>query len=322
MAKRSYAIIGSGALGGLYGGLLAKAGFEVHFLLHSDYEHVAERGLRVESILGDFELPHVHAHASIASMPACDVTIVSLKTTNNHRLPELLPTPTRGGGVVLVLQNGLDVEADSARVVGEHRVLGGCCFLCCNKVGPGHIRHLDFGRIVFGEYAATEQGVSSRAQQICDDLVFAGIDAHTTDDLLRTRWQKLMWNITFNGLSVTLDASTKELIEQADSLALAVSIVREVHGGAATCGVGIPEQAIVTTIDNTRAMVPYDSSMRLDHLHRRPMEIDAIFGRPLQVVAAQGGSMPRVEMLCRELRFIDQRNRSIAMASGVAPTPG
>ncbi len=153
MEKQRYAIIGSGALGGLYGGLLARSGFEVHFLLHSDYEHVSKHGLRIESPLGDFELPNVNAHATAASMPACDVTIVGLKTTRNRLLAELLPAPTRDGGTVLVLQNGLDVEADSVEVVGIDRVLGGCCFLCSNKVGPGHIRHLDYGRIVFGEYA-------------------------------------------------------------------------------------------------------------------------------------------------------------------------
>ncbi len=310
MEKQSYAIIGTGALGGLYGGLLAKAGFDVHFLLHRDYEHVAHRGLRIDTILGDFELPQVNAHRSVATMPPCDVTIVGLKTTNNHLLPELLPGPTRGGGVVLVLQNGLDVEADSAQVVGPERVLGGCCFLCCNKVGPGHIRHIDYGRINFGNYAPAEKVVTPRVQRIADELVSAGIDAQTTDDLLLTRWRKLMWNIPFNGLSVTLDASTKEVIEQPDSLALAESIVREVHAGAAACGVQIPPDAIELTIDRTRVMVPYDSSMRLDYLHRRPMEVESIFGKPLQVVTQHGGSMPRVEMLCRELRFIDQRNRA------------
>ena len=218
--ERRYAILGSGALGGLYGGMLARSGREVHFLFHSDYQHVMDHGLRVESHWGDFTLTDVHAHRSADTMPPCDVTIVGLKTTNNHLLPQLLPPPTRGGGVVLVLQNGLDVEADSAAVVGDDRVLGGCCFLCSNKIGPGHVRHLDYGRIVFGEYRPTGRGVSQRAREIGEELVAAGIDAEATDDLRMARWRKLMWNITFNGLSVALDASTKELVDDPDSLAL------------------------------------------------------------------------------------------------------
>ena len=309
MDKR-YAILGCGALGGLYGGMLARAGREVHFLLHSDYQHVADRGLQIESPWGDFTLAKVNAHQSAATLPPCDVTIVGLKTTNNHLLPKLLPPPTRGGGVVLVLQNGLGVEADSAAIVGADRVLGGCCFLCSNKIGPGHVRHLDFGRIVFGEFEQTGSGVSQRARDICAELVAAGIDAEATDDLRMARWRKLMWNITFNGLSVVLDASTKELVDDPNALALCESVVREVHGAAAACGVQIPPQMIDKTIENTRQMVPYDSSMRLDYSHRRPMELESIFGNPLRAAADCGASMPRVEMLYRPQRFKDASNLS------------
>ena len=210
-------------------------------MLHSDYQHVSEHGLRVESPLGDFHLRRVHAHQSPDTMPPCDVTIVGLKTTRNELLADLLPAPTRGGGVVLVLQNGLDVEADSAAVVGRDRVLGGCCFLCSNKVDPGHIRHLDFGRIVFGEYSGEAGRVTARVQRICDELVSAGIDAQTSDNLLLTRWRKLMWNIPFNGLSVVLDASTQELVDDRDAVELVDLIIREVHSAAQSCGVDIPE---------------------------------------------------------------------------------
>lgn len=309
MTTRRYAIIGAGALGGLYGGMLAKAGFEVHFLLHSDYDHVRQHGWTVESTLGDFHLPSIHAHASTATMPACDVTILGLKTTRNHLLPELLPAPTRDGGVVLVLQNGLDVEAQTAAIVGADRTLGGCCFLCSNKVGPGHIRHIDYGRIVFGEYDASRGQDLTRVQAICSDLVAARIDANTTADLWTTRWRKLMWNIPFNGLSVALNASTRELIDDPDASELAEAIIREVHSAATQCGAEIPTEAITMTMDHTREMVPYDSSMRLDFLARRPIEIEAIFGNPLRVATARCAAMPRVQMLYRELAFLDRMNR-------------
>jgi 2-dehydropantoate 2-reductase len=308
MERRRYAIIGSGALGGLYGGMLARSGFEVHFLFHRDYEHVLQHGLRVESTWGDFQLAKVNAHATTATMPPCDVTIVGLKTTQNHLLPELLRQPTSGGGLVLVLQNGLNVEADSAAIVGADRVLGGCCFLCSNKVGPGHIRHLDFGQIVFGEFCPDPGGISDRAAAIAGDLAAAGIDAKPTADLLRARWRKLLWNIPFNGLSVALNASTKELVDHPQSLALCESIIREVHAGAERCGVDLPTETMDKTIDNTRKMVPYDSSMRLDFLNQRPMELESIFGNPLRAAQAHGASLPQVEMLYRQLQFIDAVN--------------
>ena len=300
---RRYAIIGSGALGGLYGGMLARSGFEVHFLLHRDFEHVAANGLRVDSVWGDFHLPRVNAHATTETMPACDVTIVALKTTANHLLERLLPPPTREGGLVLVLQNGLDVEADSAEVVGQDRVLGGCCFLCSNKVGPGHIKHLDYGQIVFGRYTAAVP--EDAAATVCEELAAAGIDVKLTAELAVARWRKLMWNIPFNGLSVVLDASTDKLIEHPASLALCESIVAEVHTTAAACGVVIPEVMKRKTIDHTRTMVPYDSSMRLDYQHGRPMELEAIFGNPIRAAEAHGRAMPQVSMLYQQLQYLN-----------------
>ncbi|KAA1262380.1 2-dehydropantoate 2-reductase [Rubripirellula obstinata] len=331
----TYAIIGSGALGGLYGGMLANAGFEVHFLLHRDFEHVQENGFQVESHWGDFHLPAAsiadRIHASPETMPACDVTIIGLKTTNNHLLSTLLPAPTADGGVVLVLQNGLGIESDAAAVVNQignqsneaSRVLTGCCFLCSNKIAPGHIRHLDQGRIVFGDWQDCDglqrseeskktsldrpKSISPIAKQIEADFHAAGIEAQTTDDMLLTRWRKLLWNIPFNGLSVILNASSKELIDDEDAARLARLLMLEVQRGAAACGVTIPDEMIEKTLEVTRTMVPYDSSMRLDYLANRPMEIESLFWAPVHAAANAGCEMPMTRALALQLGFLQRR---------------
>ncbi|MFM7928100.1 MAG: 2-dehydropantoate 2-reductase N-terminal domain-containing protein, partial [Pirellula sp.] len=151
-----YCVLGTGALGGFYGGLMAEKGLDIHFLLHSDYEHVVKHGLRVDSKLGDFHLPKINAYAKPHDMPKCDVAIIGLKSTQNHLLEDLLKPILHEDSIVLVLQNGLNVEQTARGIVGPNRVAGGCCFLCSNKVGPGHIRHLDYGRIVFGAYRGIE----------------------------------------------------------------------------------------------------------------------------------------------------------------------
>ena len=80
-----------GAIGGFYGAKLARAGREVHFLSHSDYEYVLSHGLHITSCDGDFSLPHINAYGSPDEMPVADVVIVGLKTTNEHLLRTLLP---------------------------------------------------------------------------------------------------------------------------------------------------------------------------------------------------------------------------------------
>lgn len=304
----SYAILGTGALGGLYGGLLARSGAEVHFLLHSDYEHVREHGLKVDTPLGDFHLRSVNAYNSADQMPVVDVAIVAWKSTANAALPAALPHVLKADGCVLVLQNGWDVEREAAQLVGAERVLGGCCFLCSNKVGPGHIHHLDYGRIAFGEYAPLLSGsITPRMRVIEDDFSRAGVDITATEDLGRTRWAKLMWNIPFNGLSVVLQALTDRIMAEPPTARLAEQLMREVHTAAAGCGSVIDESMITKLLDDTRKMVPYASSMLLDYQQGRPMEIEAIFGNPLRAAQAAGISVPRIEMLYQQLLFLSRR---------------
>ncbi len=195
MARR-YAILGTGALGGFYGARLARVGKDVHFLVHRDFQHVRQHGLVVESKDGDFTLPKVSAYADVADLPRCDVVVVALKATQNHLLPALLPPVLADGGVVLLMQNGLGYEEEVARLVPGHEVIGGLCFLCSTKIGPGHICHVDYGTVRMARYAADggAAGVSEIMRAISQDFADAGIRADLSDDLVLARWQKLVCN--------------------------------------------------------------------------------------------------------------------------------
>lgn len=302
--QRRYAIIGTGALGGFYGARLQRAGCEVHFLVHSDYEHVREHGLRCDSKDGDFRLPHVHAYQHARDLPPCDVVLVALKTTHNHLLPALLP-PT---GLVLTLQNGLGNEETIAAITGAERVVGGVAFLCSHKVGPGHIRHLDYGQITLGEFSAP--GITDRLRAIAADFERAGIPVRLEPDLRVVRWRKLVWNIPFNGLSVILDAPTDALVRQAETRALILDVMREVVRGANACDVALTETDITQMMEYSDRMTPYQPSMKLDFDAGRPLELDAIFAEPLRRAQAAGVALPRIETLHRQLTFLDHRNRS------------
>ena len=307
MSVRTYAILGTGALGGFYGAKLQKAGLNVHFLLHSDYEHVSKQGLIVESVDGDFTLRQVHAYCDVEKMPRCDVVVVALKTTQNHLLPKLLPPIVKDDGVVLVLQNGLGVEEEAAQIVGSHRVIGGLCFLCSNKVGPGHIRHLDYGQITLGEYAA---GITERMRQIGEDFESAGILIELTEDLLLGRWKKLVWNIPYNGLSVILNATTAELMANLHTRKLVEQLMYEVLAAAKSSGRIIPDSFIQTMLDYTVKMKPYRTSMKIDYDEHRPLEVEAIFGSPLRMAQAAGVNLPQISCLYGQLKFLDAMQKA------------
>lgn len=306
-----YAILGTGALGGYYGACLQRSGLDVHFLLRSDCDRVKANGLIVESPNDDFTVSQVKAYNDIAKMPQCDVVIVALKTTQNHLLPKLLPPVVKDDGVVLVLQNGLGIEAEVAQIVGNNRVMGGLCFLCANKVGAGHILHLDYKEITLGEYTPNyvAGGISGRMRQIAADFEGAGIPIKLAEDLLLARWQKLVWNIPYNGLSVILDATTNQLMADANACNLVLELMREVVVGAQSQNRYIADGFLTQMLDHTAKMKPYRTSMKLDYDQKRPLEVEAIFGNPLNVARFAGVDLPKIATLYQQLKFLDAQNR-------------
>jgi 2-dehydropantoate 2-reductase len=143
----SFTILGTGALGGFYGSRLIQGGSHVRFIARSDAGAIRQNGLRVDSPLGHLHHHPLEVYTASDPIPASDVVCVALKTTENRHLPELLGPLVRHGTVILNLQNGLTMEEELASAFPEARVIGGVCCLCSNKIGPGHIVHLDYGAI-------------------------------------------------------------------------------------------------------------------------------------------------------------------------------
>jgi 2-dehydropantoate 2-reductase len=309
--KRSYTIIGTGAVGGFYGACLQRAGFEVHFLVHSDYEHMRKHGLVIESKEGDFTLPSVHAYQDVREIPATDVIVIALKATQNYLLTQLLPPLVTAHSIILVLQNGLGIEEEIAQIVGDIPIIGGLCFLCSNKVGPGHIQHIDYKAITLAEYAEGYQprGITEPMVALAHDLKAADIPIILFEDLWMARWKKLVWNIPYNGLSVVLDATTQELMANANSRSLVEQLMKEVLIGAQTAHQSMPEIFIQEMLDHTEKMKPYRTSMKIDYDEHRPMEVEAILGSPLRSAQARGIELPKISMLYHQLKFLDTQNR-------------
>ena len=305
MGARRYALIGPGAVGLLYGGRLAAAGHELHVVGRSDVEHLRTRGLVLESSYGDVSLDTVSAFADGRDVPEVDVVLVALKTTANDLLPDLLAPFARQGTTIVMLQNGLGVEAQAAWAAPHATVLGGLCFVCALKVGPGHARHVDYGRITLAQHGASS--VTDAVAAVADDLEAAGVEVTREADLFAARWRKLVWNIPYNGLSVLLDAGTDELMADAGTRALVVDLMNDVADGARACGRPPPDGFVEQMLDMTDAMVPYRTSMKTDYDAGLPLELDAIYGAPVQTAAAAGCRMQRVEFLWRALQFLDSR---------------
>lgn len=300
-----YSIIGTGGIGGYYGGRLAQAGHNVHFLLHSDYEHVKQHGLRVDSVNGDFHLANPNIYNDAKKMPVSDVVVVCLKTTNNHLLPELLQTVADEHTIVILIQNGIGVEEDAQNMLPELQLVAGLAFICTAKVAPGHINHQCYGQISLGNYSCNNETL---LQQIAEDFTQAGIPAAIVD-YKEARWKKAVWNMPFNGMTVALHTQTDILLKNPATRQLIREQMMEIVNVAKHQGInGVDEAFVDKMISMTDEMTPYSPSMKLDYDFHRPMEINYIYSRPLKIARSAGMPMPKLEMLEAELRFLEDNH--------------
>jgi len=290
-----------GAIGGYYGGRLAHAGLEVHFLSHSDYAYVVERGLRVDSCDGSFHLPHINAYHSSSDMPQSDVIIVGLKSVNNHLLPALLAPIIKEDTVVVLIQNGIGLEADLQAHFPQLHIVAGLAFICSSKTEPGHVVHECYGSINLGNYSCPQE----RFDAILHDFQQAGIQAAEVP-YEEARWKKAVWNMPFNGMTVALNTSTDRLLKNPATRQLIYDQMMEVIGAANALGIkALTREFADKMIQMTDEMVPYSPSMKLDFDFHRPMEVYYLYTRPIEEARKAGFDMPKLAMLEAELKFID-----------------
>jgi 2-dehydropantoate 2-reductase len=233
-------------------------------------------------------------------MPVCDVVLVCLKTINNGLLQELLPPLLGPKTIVVLIQNGIGVEADVQRMFPDTALVAGLAFICSAKTEPGRVSHQCYGSINFGNYSCKD---SQCLNALLTDFTQAGVQAALVN-YEEARWKKAVWNMPFNGMTVALNTQTDLLLKHPSTRKLIYEQMLEVIHAAQHLGVeNIDESFADKMIQMTDAMTPYSPSMKLDFDFHRPMEIEYLYSRPLEIAHNAGFHMPKLEMLEALLRF-------------------
>jgi 2-dehydropantoate 2-reductase len=317
-------VVGPGAVGSYYGAKLCRDGHEVHFLLRSDFEAVRRRGVKVKSVEGDF-----HVNPKAARTPEeigiCDLVVIALKTTANDLFSKLIPPLVGPKTVILTLQNGLGSEERLAELFGAERVMGGLCFVCLNRIEPGVIEHIAHGKIVMGEFVGYPE---PRTHDIAWAFKHAGIPVGVAENLAYAHWEKLVWNIPFNGLGVAscagLEAmnaaeepkgllerkgaclTTDRLLAEPGWFEWVRALMMEVIAAGRAKGVGLEDSVAEEQIAKTRVVMgPYKPSTLVDFERGQPLELETLFLEPLRQARAAGVRAPRLTRLCAVLSALD-----------------
>ncbi len=291
------AIIGSGAVGIYYGARLATAGEDVTFLLRSDFDDVARDGFRIESVHGDFQLPRPQIAKSVTEIGKVDLVIIALKATANH-LYEQIVTPLLGKETkILTLQNGLGNVELLAELFGKERVFGGLCYVCINRIAPGHVVHQASGMIRLGSFITSEDG-QKYSEQLGEVFRDSNIRCEAVPCLEEALWQKLVWNIPFNGLSIADGGvDTKYLLDELHREPIIRELMAEVAAIAKALGYVIEQDFIESQVTVTKNMGAYKPSSMIDFVEGREVEVDALFREPLRCALELAVSVPRLKEL-------------------------
>ena len=296
------AVIGSGAMGCFYGACLAREGNVVNFLMRSDAVHVRQHGLQIRSCEGDFCLPEVNVFTQTETMGQQDLVLITLKSTDNHVLPQLLEPIVGEQTTILTLQNGLGNEEFLAKYFDTDHVMGGVCFVCLNRTAPGVIQHFKHGHMEIGEIVGKP---IHRTEAVAELFIKAGIRCAMSENLSETLWRKLVWNVPFNGLAISEGGVDVSVLLAHSSLEKRVkALMEEVIEAAFAMNVEIPQSFIADQIDKTKVMGPYSPSSLIDYKMGRAVEVEAIWGEPLRIAQKKGLPMPELNQLYDSLKHL------------------
>ena len=316
MEAQRVAVIGAGAVGTYYGARLAQAGHDVHFLMRRDYEAVRAEGLRCTSPMGDFALEAPSIARTAAEIGPADWVICALKSTSIGEA-EALVGPCLGPHTrILLLMNGLGLEERFAEWFGRERVFGGMAFTCVNRGRPGSVHHVAYGAVTVGHLLDD----ASEVERALALWAPARVEFSGVASLRRARWEKLCWNIPFNGLCVAAGGVTTDVVVGDAALrAIARATMEEVvaAGNADLEARGealrLDAAAIVETMFRfTDRMGPYRPSTMIDYVEGRPMEAPAIFAAPLARARELGVETPHLATLTALLQQYDRNQASAA----------
>lgn len=306
------AVIGPGAVGSYYGAKLAGDGHEVHLLLRSDYEQVRRHGVTIRSLEGDFNVRPKCARTADA-IGISDLVLIAIKSTANHVFKDLLPPLVAAHTAVLTLQNGLGNEEVIARIVPPEQILGGLCFVCLNRLSPGVVQHMAHGKIELGEFSRWPE---PRTHDIATAFRHAGVSCSVRDNLEKAHWEKLVWNIPFNGLGVAscagFDAvqsgkfagrtgpclTTDLLLADPKWFQMVRALMNEVIASGNAFGLKIRPELADELIEKTQVMGAYKPSTLLDFEREQPVELDSLFLEPLRRAESKQVQTPRLRALC------------------------
>lgn len=293
------AIMGTGGIGGYYGGLLARAGHDVTFIARGAHlQAIRTNGLQVKSVYGDFTIAPAQATDAPAEVGLVELVLVCVKTSDTDRAAQAIKPMVGPGTAVMSLQNGIDAAERIGSVVGMEHMLGGATWISSAIEAPGVIRQVSqFRRIVLGELDGP-RSVTPRAQAVFEALTSSGATVELSDNILKVLWTKFVFIAGISGVGSLVRLEIGDYRAVPETRALMAALMRDVEAVGRASGVALDADVVqqaLAFIDNAAPSIK--PSMQRDVETGRRSELDSMIGVIMRKGRELGVPTPATEMV-------------------------
>ncbi|WP_408010383.1 ketopantoate reductase family protein [Pseudalkalibacillus sp. A8] len=302
-------VAGAGAVGGYFGGVLAQAGNQVVFLARGAHlEAMKAQGLRIESAKGEFTADGIFTN-DIHSFKGLDLILFCVKSTDTKSVAEQLKNILDDSTRILVMQNGIDNEEILSEMFGKERVLSTATYLSASVKEPGIIHQFGEPRLPIGTLNRTADPF---AKEVVAVFNHSGVKSWASDDIICTKWQKLLWNVTFNPLSAIVKADVGQILDDPLLRRTAGSIQKEAFLVAKKKGIRIaPEILEQIFMGAEKRARNHKTSMLQDRLKGKRMEIESLCGYLVREGERLRVETPVLQAIYVILTFIEQQELNL-----------
>ena len=297
------AIIGVGAMGSVYAGLLADAGHNVWAVdLWQDHlDAIASSGLRIDGPDGERVVSNIQTTNKMSDIGGCDLYVIATKASGVGPAARAIAPIMNANSLVLTIQNGLGAgERIAEHMAVDNVLLGVADGFGASMLGPGHAKHAAMNLIRLGEMNG---GMTERLESLTQLWVDAGFKAKAFEDINQLIWEKYICNTTLSAPCTVFDCTLGELMENPVWWDISLGCTKEVYQLGQAKGIAFSFDDPVAYVTAFASKMPNARpSMLLDHHANRRSEIDAINGMAVELGQKVGIATPYNEVLSAIVR--------------------
>jgi 2-dehydropantoate 2-reductase len=295
-------VVGTGAVGGYFGAYLSKAGHEVTFLARgANLESMKHNGgISIESKQGEFKATGIFTDR-YEKLSDSDLILFCVKATDTKEVATQLVPILKEDAYILTLQNGVDNEEVLRELFGVERILSAATYIQAHMKEPGVVKQIENPtKLVIG--ALTSEGDLAIVKEISELMNSAGIICHASSNILKVKWKKLLWNVTFNPLSALVEGKVGDILDDKGLRKTAEQIGRETISVANKAGIPLEDTLARQLIEQSEPARHHETSMLQDKRNGKPMEIESICGFVVRKGKELGVETPVIETIYSLLR--------------------